>query len=415
MKSAVLHRFGTFAQTCAATALFASTALAQPRFTIQELAPLSGNTGSAASLGLNDMGDAVGRSTAPTLTAAAAGQRPVMWLRSNTFASPQPRDLLPNMAGFGTANDRNNVGTSVGTFRGANATAPLGFVVGGPSAVAPAAVFIQPLPGGTTTAANAVNDSNWVVGSSNLAFTGAVAPATHAILWRQGQTQDLGTLGGRNSEARDVSTDGSIVGVSDLPPSTANARTIRRAFIVPGPTYPMVGLSALGPSLSNAANAISDTAIIVGSSETLSTAISPIGPRPTRAVLWTPASLSIINLGTLRNSDASSEALGVNDAGWVVGWSGTPSNALAPSTSPNLSPTARHGTRAFLWIEGTMHDLTGLIPPNSGWVLHAASDVNEQGQIVGWGSRVSTSVAAASQVRAFLLTPVPLDADSRTP
>ncbi|MCA9287402.1 MAG: DUF3466 family protein, partial [Phycisphaerales bacterium] len=353
-------------------------------------------------------------STAPTLTAAAAGQRPVLWLRSNTFASPLPRDLLPNLPGFGTANDRNNVGTSVGTFRGGNSNASLGFVIAGPSAIAPAATFIQPLPGGTTTVANAVNDSNWVVGSSNLAFTGAVAPATHAILWRQGQTQDLGTLGGRNSEARDVSADGSIVGVSDLPPSTANARTIRRAFIVPGPTYPMVELSAFAPSLSSAANAISDTAIIVGSSETLSTAISPIGPRPTRAVLWTPASLSIINLGTLRNTDMSSEALGVNDEGWVVGWSGTPTTALAPSTGPN--PTSpRYGTRAFLWIEGTMHDLTSLIPPNSGWVLHAASDVNEHGQIVGWGSRLSTSVTAAGQLRAFILTPAPLDADSETP
>ena len=415
MDKAVLDRFGRLLVAGAATALLASTVLAQPRFTIQELAPVSGNTGSAAALGLNDRGDAVGRSTAPTFTAAAAGQRPVLWQRSNSFASPLPRDLLPNLPGFGAANDRNNVGTSVGTFRAGNATAPLGFVVGGPSAVAPATTFIQPLPGGTTTVANAVNDSNWVVGSSNLAFTGTVAPATHAILWRQGQTQDLGTLGGPNSEARDVSSDGSIVGVSDLAPSTANARTVRRAFIVPGPTYPMVELSALGPSLSSAANAISDTAIIVGSSETLAPAISPVGPRPIRAVLWTPASLSIINLGTLRNADTSSEALGVNDAGWVVGWSGTPTNALAPSTSPNLSPAARDRTRAFLWIEGTMHDLTSLIPPDSGWVLHAASDVNEHGQIVGWGSRLSTSVAPAGQVRAFILTPVPLDADSQTP
>lgn len=57
-------------------------------------------------------------------------------------------------------------------------------------------------------------------------------------------------------------------------------------------------------------------------------------------------------------------------------------------------------TRAFLWENGTNYQLNNLIPSNSGWVLLWASEINNNGQIVGTG-------LYNGQTRAFLLNPVP--------
>ena len=51
-----------------------------------------------------------------------------------------------------------------------------------------------------------------------------------------------------------------------------------------------------------------------------------------------------------------------------------------------------------------MLDLNDLIPPDSGWLLQRANDINDQGQIVGRG-------ITDGQFRAFLLTPLPCQAD----
>jgi len=49
--------------------------------------------------------------------------------------------------------------------------------------------------GGTASGASSVNNRGWVSGSSNLPGD----QIEHAVLWRHGQTLDLGTLGGPNS------------------------------------------------------------------------------------------------------------------------------------------------------------------------------------------------------------------------
>ena len=55
------------------------------------------------------------------------------------------------------------------------------------------------------------------------------------------------------------------------------------------------------------------------------------------------------------------------------------------------------GGNAFLYSGGVMTDLNTLIDPASGWVLEEARDINEPGQIVGWGMH-------NGQPRAYLLT-----------
>jgi len=76
-----------------------------------------------------------------------------------------------------------------------------------------------------------------------------------------------------------------------------------------------------------------------------------------------------------------SNAFGVNNLGHVVG----------------NSYTGIVGS-AFLYSNGQMSDLNDLIPPNSGWQLETASDINDAGQIMGYGT-------LNGEHRGFLLNP----------
>ena len=96
------------------------------------------------------------------------------------------------------------------------------------------------------------------------------------------------------------------------------------------------------------------------------------------------------DLGTLPNKD-SSEAIDINDAGTVVGYS----YIFAPNDPINQN----QNPRAFVWRNGTMTDLNNLLPANSGWELTVAWGINNNGQIVGSGN-------FNGQYKAYILTPV---------
>src|SRR5581483_6611707 len=80
------------------------------------------------------------------------------------------------------------------------------------------------------------------------------------------------------------------------------------------------------------------------------------------AFLWTKRG-GMIDLGTLPG-DVYSQALGINDAGQVVG----------ASYGPSFSTS-----RAFIYENGTMTDLNALIPPSSQLYLLFANDINDRG------------------------------------
>jgi hypothetical protein len=104
------------------------------------------------------------------------------------------------------------------------------------------------------------------------------------------------------------------------------------------------------------------------------------------------------NLGTLGGDYVESEASGLNASGVVVGDS---NNGYDASLAWVWVPTSPNGT------SGQMTDLNGLIPAGSGWVLEAATAVNDAGRIAGFGK-----INGAEH--AFLLTPT-ITAASATP
>ena len=64
--------------------------------------------------------------------------------------------------------------------------------------------------GGRSSQANAINSSGVIVGMSNVA--GSEQP--HAFIWKSGVMSDLGTLAGGQSEATAINDDGIVVGWS---------------------------------------------------------------------------------------------------------------------------------------------------------------------------------------------------------
>src|SRR5262249_50373879 len=106
---------------------------------------------------------------------------------------------------------------------------------------------------------------------------------------------------------------------------------------------------------------------------------------------------SVTDLGVL-SGDKSSAALGINNAGTVVGFSSGQPPDIALFVAP-LIENATSSQHAFVYSNGIMYDLTRQLVNGSGWALASANAINNAGQIVGTG-------VINQQQHAFLLTPV---------
>jgi probable HAF family extracellular repeat protein len=164
----------------------------------------------------------------------------------------------------------------------------------------------------------------------------------HAFLWDgQNGMQDLGTLGGLVSAARGINGSGLVVGESDLRNGT------RHAFVWDSKN----GMRDIGGiSFRSNAVGVNDAGQVVGSMNN-------------DAFLYDGGTLTDLgNLGGVAVGNA------INDAGIIVGGSGTGGTGYM------------HG---FIYRDGAMTDLTDLIPPDSGLTIVAAQGINNAGQIVG--------------------------------
>jgi probable HAF family extracellular repeat protein len=173
------------------------------------------------------------------------------------------------------------------------------------------------------------------------------ATTAAAITWT---VRDLGTLGGRSSQANAINSSGVIVGVTGVAGSEQP-----HAFIWKSGVMSDLGTLAGGQS---EATAINDDGIVVGWSR--------VASGDQRAVRWKDGKKR--NLGTL--GGRNSEARGINAFGVIVGWSETASGA-------------RH---AFIWKNGVMTDIGTL-----GGATSQANGINRSGTVVG-GSRTASGI-----------------------
>jgi len=229
-----------------------------------------------------------------------------------------------------------------------------------------------PGPGLDYSVASDINNSSQIIGYS---FTLGPGSSMRGWIWENGDMSELGTLGGDKSSANAINDQGQVVGYSQI---YHPEDYVTHAFIWENGN--MTDLGVLPGEVNSAAYDINENGQIVGSSSHQQETYPFLSIY--RPCLWENG--QIIDLG-LPQGFVRGVATGINNQGQIVGWMAT-----------TLSGGSKH---AFVWQDGQWHDLNYLVPPNSGWELESASDINDNGQIVGSGA------APSGSIQGFLLTP----------
>jgi probable HAF family extracellular repeat protein len=323
--------------------LAVSSTFAAPTYSITDLGTLGGSFSDA--YGVNDAGQVVGYSTL-----AVSGVRGFLW----SGGSLTDLGTLPGSTNsYGT--DLNEAGQVVGysTFQDSNHSRAFLWYGGSLTDLGTL--------GGDYTRADGINEAGQVVGEASLT-TGA----SHAFRYSGGTMTDLGTLGGGWSEAFDINDTGQIVGDSYITGNSAY-----HAFRYSGSSMTDLGVLNGHYSIAYGINASGDA---VGYR-------SFTGDVSYRACRWSGGVMS--DLPSLF-AGASSNAEAINSAGDVVGYS-------------FLSGTGG-AYHAFVYSGWTIADLNSYLPTGSGWTLYEARDINDYGDICGWG------YSPSGQRHGFLMT-----------
>jgi probable HAF family extracellular repeat protein len=274
-----------------------------------------------------------------SLFAAAALAAPLL-------ASADPRYAVTVVAGAGSqANDLNNAGQVVGWLQAGDAYH--GFVWGNGLLT-----DIGTL-GGRDSNAVAINDLGQVVGNSSIDASGA----SNGFLYSGGSMSALG--GGTYMQAYGINNRSAIVGSMFV---TMPDDVYRHGYMLSGGTLTDLGTLPYGDgSVGIAINSHGD---IVGAA---ASAIHGAPNYPEDPFIWHEGVMT--GLGNLGGPWGA--AVSINEAGQVVGYLGLDS---LPGNPGELYPTT-----AFLYANGRMEVIGGLAPDQ----VSRALDVNNLGQVIG--------------------------------
>lgn len=254
-----------------------------------------------------------------------------------------------------------------------------------------AMVALPGLPARPRTIARDINDEGVVVGSANAGGT----DLGHAVLWRGGSVQDLGTLGtGSFSEAWGVNNLGEVVGWSYT--DGGNGLSGVHAFLYLGAG----GMVDITPLADNGyAHDINDAGQVTGYRTALGGyhafrwqdgASEDLGVLPNYAHSFGYAiSASGQVAGNVTSASGNSERFFRSLAGGGLqdlGGSGEHNAAFGINAAGTVVGTrGNSGKRAVIYTDaGGLEDLDTYIDPSLGWVLLGAHDINDAGQIVGY-------------------------------
>jgi probable HAF family extracellular repeat protein len=223
--------------------------------------------------------------------------------------------------------------------------------------------------------AQLVNNKHQIVGGSTTADG-----LFHGFLWDRGVMTDLGTLGGPNSFGNGINDRGQIVGGATVSDAVNPILGFPPYY---GALWEHGEIVTLTPGVPAAAFNINNKTQVVGRILVPDSKEGGVA----HAFLWQEGVLT--DLGVPAGDD-NSEANSLNNNGQIVGDSGV---GFIESYAQD---------RALLWQNGVHSDLNTLIPPNSGYHLIVAFDVNARGEIV-----VCAVQQSSGNIHAALLSPQP--------
>ena len=207
----------------------------------------------------------------------------------------------------------------------------------------------------------------------------------HAFLYSDGMMTDIGSFGGY-SGANAINNEGIIVGFSS---DRYNGRA--HAFLYTNGV--MTDLDPFGDSDFSSSESyaydVNNLGQVVG--EFLTADQSAF-----HAFLYSEGVFT--DLGSAGSPETA--AFAINNQGQVVGTTLIPYDDVCFDYDfGKYVPCIKYKQHAFIYENGNITDMNTLIPPGSGWELTWALDINNHGQIVGYG-------LVNDKFRAFLLTPI---------
>jgi probable HAF family extracellular repeat protein len=239
------------------------------------------------------------------------------------------------------------------------------------------------LPVNNNSAGGSINANGWVTGQSQSSLLDPVVgiPEYRAVLWKQGQIIDLGTLGGTESLGIYVNDAGQVIGFS----TTSTAPDPIGFFGFPTHTFiwqngEKLDIGTLGGSdaLPGASCSNQPEGLVVGGSTTTTGINSDTGLPTTDPFLWHHGKM--IDLGSLGGTNGFAQC--ANNRRQVIGQSSLAANPAA-CDFPILSSIGT-GCHAFFWDDGVMTDLGTLGGDNSEAIwLNDAGDVAGSADLPG--------------------------------
>jgi probable HAF family extracellular repeat protein len=253
---------------------------------------------------------------------------------------------------------------------------------------------MTPLPtlGGNNGFAHAINSRGEVAGTTETTMRDPACPAPQLfqfkpVIWANGQVQALPTYpGDLDGIAFGINSNGDVAGASGEctafnPDSLVNLQPLHALLWQTGTVTDLGNLGGTGHGNGIEAYAVNRQDQVIGYSDLP-------GDTTFHSFLWTKET-GMKDLGTLAGG-AASLAIGINDAGEVVG----------VSLDSSLNPSA------YLWENGVMTDLNTLvntnplIPGGAPLFLATACSINSSGVITGFAFDTSTG-----EIHGYLATP----------
>lgn len=237
------------------------------------------------------------------------------------------------------------------------------------------------IPGAGLSVGVDINEAGDVAGAFVVAG-GDPRLGERTFLWRNGEVRDLGPRNGNVGSGTALGEHGQVVGTRLADP--ADPSSPQRAFLWDGDTARDLGTLPGGTMAWATGIAASSWPPDEGETNFTVVGVSSV-PKGTvdapflHGFVYTRRRMT--DIGTL-TSYPHTLPHAVNAGGVVVG---------------RVESENRQKRRAFIY-RGRIVDLNTLIPPDSGWELHVAEDINDRGFIVGWGTY-------RGKPRAFLLSP----------